>query len=89
MQGGRQGPGVEPTRSGVYPWAIDAATPAPEGDGPVRHLLAFVLALSLPCVALADDATGVAKGFLARGSALFDARDAAGLAATYAEDARV
>ena len=47
------------------------------------------LVLALPALATAQDARSTAQAFLTRGSALFDARDAAGLAATYVEDAKV
>jgi ketosteroid isomerase-like protein len=52
--------------------------------------MAFILPLSLltsPAVAADDDAKAIAEKFLAAGAKLFDAKDAAGLAATYTDDA--
>lgn len=42
-----------------------------------------------PAVASTQDAQGLARDLLTRGAVLFDARDAAAIAATYAENAEV
>lgn len=49
----------------------------------------FVVCVPLAVQARAQDAKTQAQEVLDRGSALFDARDAAALAATYTEDARI
>jgi hypothetical protein len=52
---------------------------------------ALLIVLAVPVTARADDkdAKKVAQATLDKGAALYDARDAAALAATYAEDAQV
>jgi ketosteroid isomerase-like protein len=57
---------------------------------PALAVMAFALPLALltgPAVAADDDAKAIAEKFLAAGAKMFDAKDAAGLAATYTDDA--
>jgi hypothetical protein len=51
--------------------------------------VAFTLGLSLAARADDQDAKTIAQGILDKGSALFDKRDAAEMAATYTEDAQL
>lgn len=51
--------------------------------------LVFTLALAPVAARADDDAKAIAVKATAAGAALFDARDAKGLAATYADDARI
>src|SRR4051794_17042813 len=50
---------------------------------------AALLALALAPAARADEARAIAEKVTKAGAALFDARDAKGLAATYTENARI
>src|ERR1700678_95886 len=52
-------------------------------------ILALLLVLSTTVRADEKDAKAVAQGVLDKGSALFDTRDAAAMAATYTEDAQL
>jgi hypothetical protein len=54
-------------------------------------ILAFSLLVSLPVAARAQQgsAEATARKFLDKGAALYDAKDAPGLAATYTEDAQI
>ena len=49
--------------------------------------LAVTLSLSLPALAVDDDAKAIAEKLLTAGAKMFDAKDAKGLADTYTEDA--
>jgi hypothetical protein len=57
----------------------------------MKRVTLFTLMIIIPVVARADekDAKTVAQGVLDKGSALFDTRDAAAMAATYTEDAQL
>lgn len=61
-----------------------------EWTGTMMYLMTLGAALFLaPAADSAQDAKGLAQDVLTKGAALFDSRDAAAMAATYAEDAEV
>lgn len=57
----------------------------------MTRVVAFILMVALPISATAQDDTAknVAQEILNKGSALFDTRDSAAMAATYTEDAQI
>jgi hypothetical protein len=57
----------------------------------MKRFVFLALLITVPALARADekDAKMVAQGVLDKGSALFDTRDAAAMAATYTEDAQL
>jgi hypothetical protein len=63
----------------------------PEGETGMKSIAIFALMVVIPVTVRADekDAKAVAQGVLDKGSALFDTRDAAAMAATYTEDAQL
>src|SRR5262249_26496812 len=76
------------------PRCQDAETPNPgHGETIMKHYAIVILAaiLVVPSLSQAqeNDAKTLAQEILDKGSALFDTRDAAAMAATYAEDAQI
>jgi hypothetical protein len=63
----------------------------PQGETIMRRLAMFGLIFIFPIAAIAQDkdAKTLAQEVLDKGSALFDTRDAAAMAATYTEDAQI
>jgi hypothetical protein len=61
-----------------------------QGEITMKRLIIFAIVLAVPISLRADekDAKLVAQGVLDQGSALFDSRDAAAMAATYTDDAQ-